>query len=70
MPFAQDPGQREHDSYCSYCYSNGQLHGANLTLKEFKAMSYKNMRSHGTNPLAARFFTFMIGFAPYWKQHR
>lgn len=25
MPFSQDPGPRESDRYCSYCFKNGAL---------------------------------------------
>ena len=67
VPFSKDLGVRESGQYCSYCYSNGKLHGEGMTLKEFKEKSYQGMRESGMGNLKARFFTWLIGFAPYWK---
>ncbi|MCW1930167.1 MAG: zinc ribbon domain-containing protein [Candidatus Kerfeldbacteria bacterium] len=68
MPFKNDTGKRESEKYCSKCYSNGQLHGEGMSLKEFQAMCYNNMIKDGISPLKAKFFTFMIRFAPRWKK--
>jgi hypothetical protein len=67
MPFHKDPGTRENEQYCSLCFANGKLSYEGTDLKAFQHMCYKSMRSRGTNPLLARFFTFMIRFAPRWK---
>ena len=68
MPFSKDPGVRESEQYCSYCFKNGKLTYEGNDLKEFKAGSYKSMREKGMNPLLAKFYTWMIGFAPRWKK--
>lgn len=68
MPFDKDPGVRESEDYCSYCFRDGKLCYEGNDLNEFKRVAYKNMRAHGTNPLAAKFYTWMIGFAPRWKK--
>jgi hypothetical protein len=67
MPFDKDPGKREHDDYCSYCFKDGKLCYEGNDVNEFKARSYKSMRERGMNPLKAKFFAWMIGFAPRWK---
>lgn len=68
MPFSKDPGVRESDRYCSYCFKNGKLCYEGTDLKEFQRVSYENMVKHGTNKLLAKFYTYMIRFAPRWKQ--
>ena len=68
MPFDQDTGVRESDKYCSLCYKDGKLCYAGSDLKEFQKVAYQEMVKRGTNPLKAKFFTFMIGFAPRWKK--
>lgn len=68
MPFNKDPGVRESDRYCSYCFKNGRLCYEGDDLQEFKRVSYQNMVAHGTNKFMAKFYTFMIGFAPRWKK--
>jgi len=67
MPFSQDPGVRESDKYCSYCYKDGKLCYEGNDLREFQKRSYESMVSKGMNPLKARFFTYLIRFAPRWK---
>lgn len=67
MPFSKDPGKRESDKYCSLCYKNGKLCYEGNDLKEFKKVAYESMRSRGTNMFLAKFYTFMIGYAPRWK---
>ena len=68
MPFSKDPGVRESEKYCSYCFKNGKLCYEGTDLKEFQRVSYENMLAHGTNKYLAKFFTFLIRFAPRWKK--
>ncbi len=68
MPLAKDPGKPESDKHCSYCYVNGEFTYKGNDVNEFKKISYEGMRKSGMNPLLAKFFTFMIGFAPRWKK--
>ena len=67
MPFAKDPGQRESEKYCSLCFKNGRLCYEGNNLKEFQKVCYQSMRERGINPLLAKFYTFMIRFAPRWR---
>jgi len=69
MPFSKDPGQRESDRYCSYCFKNGELCYKGNDLKEFQKMSYEGMIAHGMNKWQAKLFTWLIRFAPRWKNH-
>lgn len=68
MPFAQDVGVRESDKYCSLCYKNGKLCYEGNDLKAFQSVCYQEMTKKGMNPLKAKFFTYMIRFAPRWKK--
>jgi hypothetical protein len=68
MPFSKDPGVRESEKYCSYCFQNGKLCYEGNDLKEYKKVCYGKMREKGMNPLKAKFFVWMIGFAPRWKK--
>lgn len=68
MPFSKDPGVRESDKYCSYCYKDGKLCYEGTDLKEFQKACYQAMVGKGMNPLKARLFAFMIRFAPRWKK--
>ena len=68
MPLAKDPGVRESDKYCSYCYKDGKLCYEGADLKEFQKRSYEAMVGKGMNPLKAHLFTFLIRFAPRWKK--
>ena len=68
MRFEKDPGVREHDNYCSLCFKNGKLCYEGNDLREFKRMCYKSMLGRGTPTLLAKFYTFMVQFAPRWKQ--
>ena len=67
MPFSKDPGVRESDIYCSYCFKNdaftyeGDLEG-------FKKFVYAGMRKVGVPKLKAHFYTWMVRFAPRWKK--
>ena len=67
MPFEKDTGIREDPRYCSLCYQNGRLQYEGGDLKEFQQMVYESMRKNGTNALLAKFYTWMIRFAPRWK---
>lgn len=68
MPFSKDPGKRESERYCSYCFSNGRLTYQGNDLKEFQRLSYEGMRKHGINPPLAWLYSFMIRFAPRWRK--
>jgi len=68
MPLSKDPGKRESDRYCSYCYSNGRLFYEGNDLKEFQRVAYERMRAQGTSPILARLCTHMIRYAPRWRK--
>ena len=68
MPFDKDTGVRESDKYCSLCYKDGKLCYEGNDLNVFQARCYEGMRARGMNPLTARFFTFLIRFAPRWRK--
>ena len=68
MPFSKDPGQQTSPDYCSYCYKDGVLLGEGMSLKAFQSQSYEEMRASGMGWLPARFFTWSIRFASYWKR--
>ncbi len=57
MPFSKDTGVRESDIYCSLCYKDGKL-------------CYESMRKNGTPYLLAKLYTWMIRFAPRWKNKK
>ncbi len=69
MPFAKDPKgiNREHDKFCTYCFSNGKLNYKGNNLKEFKKAMISAITSRGESRLKAHLFAFMAGFAPRWK---
>jgi hypothetical protein len=66
MPLNKDPGVRENEDYCSLCFKDGKFCYEG-DLKGFKRVCYKGMRERGMNPITAKFFTWMVGFAPRWK---
>jgi hypothetical protein len=68
MPFSKDPGVRESAMYCSYCFKDGKLCYEGNDLNEFKRVCYENMIKGGMNKIKAKFFTYLIGFAPRWKK--
>ncbi len=68
MPFSKDTGVRESDIYCSLCYKDGKLCYEGTDLKEFQKVCYESMRKHGTPYVLAKFYTWMIRFAPRWKK--
>ncbi len=69
MPFKKDPKgtDREHEKYCSYCYSGGKLAYPGNDVKEFKRAMYDVIITRGESKLKAKFFTHMAGYAPRWK---
>lgn len=67
MPFSKDPGNRESDRYCSYCFKNGELCYKGTDRKEFQKRAYEGMVQNGMHPLKAKIFTWLIRFAPRWK---
>lgn len=69
MPFSMDEGKRENPDYCSYCQKDGKFCFEG-NRKEFQEMCFRAMREKGISPLKAKFFTFMIRFAPHWKKNR
>jgi hypothetical protein len=68
MPFSKDPGQRESEQYCSYCFKDGKLCYEGFDVKEFKKICYEGMVGGGMNKIKAKFFAWMVGFAPRWKK--
>jgi Putative zinc ribbon domain len=68
MPFSKDPGPRESDKYCSYCFKNGKLCYEGADLKEFQKHCYEGMVQKGMNRFVARCFAWMVRFAPRWKK--
>lgn len=68
LPFDKDPGVRESERYCSYCFRNGKLAYDGDDLKEFQKLCYDAMREKGMNKITAKFYTFLIRFAPRWKK--
>ena len=70
MPLDEKHGQanREHEKYCTYCFKDGKFVYDGDDLKEFQRRAYEGMVQGGMNPLKAKFFTFLIRFAPRWKK--
>lgn len=70
MPFSKDPKgvNREHEKYCSYCYTNGALCYPGTDVKEFKKAMKEAIVARGEPKWKAKLFAFMAGFAPRWKK--
>jgi hypothetical protein len=68
MPFSKDIANRENDKYCSLCFNNGKLSYQGNDLKEFQKICYNKMLENGTNKYVAKFYTYVIKFAPRWKK--
>lgn len=66
MPFNQDPGQRESEKYCSLCFKDGKFCYEG-DLAGFQKAAYEGMINRGMNKLKAKFFSYMVRFAPRWK---
>lgn len=69
MPFYKDTGVRENPKYCSLCFKNGKLQYEGNNLKEFQKVAYKSMIDRGMNRFKAKFFTWMIAYAPRWRKN-
>ncbi|MCA9364511.1 MAG: hypothetical protein KC736_01325 [Candidatus Moranbacteria bacterium] len=69
MPLSKDPkgSQREHEKYCSYCFTDGKLCYEGNDVKEFKKAMVDAMVDRGEGRMKARFFAFLAVFAPRWK---
>jgi hypothetical protein len=67
MPFEQDPGIRESEKYCSYCFKGGKLCYEG-DLKGFQKICYEAMVKNGMNKWKAKIFSWSIRFAPRWKK--
>lgn len=72
MPFRKDPqgAEREHESYCSYCYKDGRLIYEGNDLQEFKKLMVDAIVARGESVWKARFFAWAAGFAPRWKKSK
>ncbi len=68
MPLQMSETPPEKENYCSFCFKGGEFVYKGNDLKEFQRITYQAMREKGTGFITAKFFTWMIGHAPYWKQ--
>lgn len=68
MPLDKDPGVSGNEKYCSNCWKDGKLCYEGNDLKEFQKKCYEGMREKGMNPLKAKFFTWMVRWAPRWRK--
>lgn len=68
IPFEKDTGKRESDKYCSMCFQNGKFTYEGNDFKEFKKLSYDDMVKDGMKPIKAKFFCWLMRFAPRWKK--
>lgn len=68
MPLAKDPSVSGSDKYCSYCFKDGKLCYEGNDVNEFKKVCYESMIKNGTGKFKAKFFTWLVGFAPRWKK--
>lgn len=71
MPFNRDPmgDRRENPQYCSYCFKDGRLCYEG-DLKGFQKICYEQMRKDGMSGIKAGFFSWMIRFAPRWRNKK
>lgn len=67
MPLKKDPQISGSDKYCSHCFKDGTLCYQGTDLREFQKLCYQGMVRGGMNRWKAKFFTFMVRFAPRWK---
>ncbi|MBF2759170.1 MAG: hypothetical protein ISN28_02705 [Ectothiorhodospiraceae bacterium AqS1] len=70
MPMNKDPKKAEDERYCSYCFQDGGFRYTGDDLREFQRQCYQGMREHGISLPMAKFYAWMIRFAPYWKEKR
>jgi hypothetical protein len=68
MPLAKDTQASGSDKYCSYCFKDSKLVYEGTDVKEFQKFAYEGMLKGGMNKYQAKFFTWMIKFAPRWKK--
>ena len=68
MPFDRDPGVRESEKYCSLCFKDGKLCYEGTDVKEVHNEADRQMRARGMGFLKAKFFAYLIRFAPRWKK--
>ena len=70
MPFKKDPlgENREHEKFCSYCYTKGKLCYHGTDIKEFQQAMIKAITDRGESKIKAHIFAFMAGFAPRWQK--
>ncbi len=69
MPFSKDPGVRESEKYCSYCFQGGKFCYEG-DLKGFQKICYEGMVKNGMSKWKAKLFSFMVRFAPRWKNNK
>jgi hypothetical protein len=67
MPLSKDPKDSGSLNYCSYCFKDGKLTYEG-DLKGFQKLSYEGMVENGMCKIKAKFFAWMIKFAPRWKK--
>lgn len=67
MPLYKDPGPRESDIYCSFCYQNGAFTYQGTDRKEFEKIVYAQLRARQMNPIVAKMMVFIIRFLPRWE---
>ncbi len=72
MPFVKDPkgANREHEKYCSYCYTDGKLCYEGNDVREFKQAMIAAIVARSESKLKAKFFAWIAGFAPRWKSKK
>lgn len=68
MPLAMSQKPVEKENYCSYCFTSGEFVYKGSDIKEFKKITYSALRANGAKRMTAWFYTWMISFAPHWKQ--
>lgn len=77
MPLSKDKkgGGSEKDGsksakYCSYCYTNGEFIGGDISLKEFSEISRNGMIQTGQSKFFAWLFSrpFMLAHLERWKK--
>lgn len=67
MPLDRDPGPRESEKYCSYCYRDGKFTYPGNDWEGFHKHTLDAMIAGGMNPLKARILASLMRFAPRWR---
>ncbi len=70
MPLNLDLGTSGSHIYCSLCFTEGEFIYKGNDINEFKSLCYKGMRERGINKWLAKFYTFLISFAPRWRKSK